>query len=177
MKKRLIGTVARAAVLTTAGGLVMTGAAQGASLRGDPPMVLTIRLHEIATNFTNVPSGALMGSKNKYGRGDYSTGDDKLENMAGLVVGRDEYVCTYANISESEEICPGHVSILTGAGGLPAGTLSVGTLLYSPLSGPGPTSVVPVLGGTGAYAGAKGTYSSKQITPRLLSATYHLTRM
>jgi hypothetical protein len=48
---------------------------------------------------------------------------------------------------------------------------------FSPPSGPGQTTVVPILGGTGAYAGAEGSYTFKQITPQLLSETIDLTKL
>jgi hypothetical protein len=58
-----------------------------------------------------------------------------------------------------------------------AGTIYVGGLFYSPPAGLGQTTVVPILGGTGAYAGAQGSYTFTQITPQLLSETINLTRL
>jgi hypothetical protein len=177
MKKRLLGPVAVVTAVLVVTGMVLTGVALARTSRPASSIILTIRLHEVATNFTYVPIKPLIGSKKQYNQGDYWAGDDALKNMSGVTVGRDEYVCFYTNINKWEEICPDYVSTFTGAGGVAAGTIYDGSLFFSPPSGPGQTTVVPILRGTGAYAGAQGSYTFKQITPQLLSETINLTKL
>jgi hypothetical protein len=96
----------------------MTGLAVARTARPASAIVLTIRRHEIATNFTSIPVKALIGSKIQYNQGDYWAGDDALKTLSGVTVGRDEYMCFYTNIKKWEVLCPDYVNIFTGAGGV-----------------------------------------------------------
>jgi hypothetical protein len=77
-----------AAVLIVAA-MVSTGAMQAHSSRLASSIILTLRLHEIATHFTYVPIKSLIGSKKPYNQGDYWAGDDALKTMAGVTVGHE----------------------------------------------------------------------------------------
>jgi hypothetical protein len=143
-----------------------------------PASVLTIHAHEIATNFTYVPIGSLIGSKSKYTQGDFFVGNDVLQNAKnGVAVGHDEYACLYTDISTWEEVCPDYASIFMGAGDVAAGTIYVGSLFHSPLSGAGPDHCRAEHWGDRHLRRGTGNVPVQAADPTFLDDTFTLTKL
>jgi len=122
-------------------GAAMALAAGAATAAGSPAR--TIRLVERGggVRFVDLPPRA--SHPFDFSPGDLAIVTRNLDDRHGAVVGRLRIACV--TITPTAQQCTGTV------------TLRGGTMEVAGLSGPMPTTTIAVVGGTGAYDGARGT--------------------
>lgn len=141
-------------------GVVLTSLVAGALVVATTPGAAvkpqTINLLEVQTSF--VPMGGLdetFSSPPRVGQGFVSESDLYKWNgrKRGAHSGSVQVVCTFTKITDS-----GAWEICTGAALLPGGQITVAGSIRQ-----GPVFEVPVVGGSGAYAGARGYVRVKDL--------------
>ena len=153
-----------------AGGVIAACTSAGAEAGGE-----TIHVHELVSKLTYVPVQTLTASKSAVNQGDLIAFDDPVVNAAtSKTVGYNEGACFLTDVAASLYECPAVTFVFTGTGGYRAGTIVATGYVDSPASGSGKVTMSPLIGGTGAYSGAKGTLEFQQLTPTLDSEIFTL---
>jgi hypothetical protein len=158
----------RYATVVVALGTLVSALPVAASERSSEASSLTIRLISTPgrTSVKDVPPQTLgQGTPSK---GDTISGTSKLFNAVaqfgrpkGAKVGGDTYVFTFTSAT---------TATVRGTVTLPGGTLRIGGALALPNT----SGRVPIVGGTGAFAGARGFCQSREITGERSSNVYRV---
>ena len=160
MKKRLVGLTAVGSAALVLIGLSVTGL-PGAAAEGNQ----TLHFQEQATNVTYVPVQTLINSHQSGNQGDYVVFEDPLVNDKQQVVGYNEGECFTTNPTTGTSECPGVTFVFTGVHGFPKGTIQGAGIFIGPPDGSqGPANADPFLYGTGAFTGAQGTLTGRQLS-------------
>jgi len=160
MKKRLIGLAVGGSAVAVLVGVVGIGL-PGASAQDTQ----TLHFQEQATNVTYVPVGTLINSKQAANQGDYVVFEDPLVNDKKQVIGYNEGECFTTNPTNGTSECPGVTFVFTGAHGFPKGSIQGAGIFIGPPDGSqGKDNADPFLYGTGAFAGAQGTLTGRQLS-------------
>jgi hypothetical protein len=158
----------RCAFAVVALGALVSALPVAASERSSQASALTIRLISTPgrTGVKDVPPQTLgQGTPSK---GDTIRGTSKLFNAVaqfgkpkGARVGGDTYVFTFTSKT---------TATVRGTVTLPGGTIRIDGKIASP----NPSGRIPVVGGAGAFAGARGVCESRQLTGERSSNVYRL---